>query len=73
MKRAVSSYLEDNLKPAKFDEDDSGLPESPVYANFSKHLWTTHIRHGLVQSPDRSRGNTDGPRLTQRGPSRATD
>jgi hypothetical protein len=31
-----------------------GLPESPIYSNFSKNLWRTHARHGLVQSPDRS-------------------
>ena len=60
MKRAVSSYYEDNLKPAKSDEDDTGLPESPVYSNFAKHLWTTHTRHGLVQAANRSHGKTDG-------------
>jgi hypothetical protein len=62
MRHSVSSYFEDNLKAARTEEDDSGLPESPVYSNFSEHLWTTHARHGLVQSPNRSRENTDGPR-----------
>ena len=69
MKRAISSYYEDNLKPARAVEDDLGLPENPVYSNFSKHLWTTHTRHGLVQSPNRSDGNTDGPRPPQAEPS----
>jgi hypothetical protein len=69
MKRAVSSYSEDNSKPALSVEDDSGLPESPIFSNFSKHLWTTHARHGLVQSPNRSRENTDGPRPPQAEPS----
>ncbi|HEX5709102.1 MAG TPA: hypothetical protein VFX96_17505 [Pyrinomonadaceae bacterium] len=64
MKRAVGSYSEDNLKVARRAEDDSGLPENPIYSNFSKHLWTTHVRHGLVQSPNRSRENTNGPRPT---------
>lgn len=46
---------------AKRDEDDLGLPESPIYSNYSNRLWTTHTRHGGVQSPNRSRENTDGP------------
>lgn len=68
MKQAVSSYLEDNSKRAKSEGDDLGLPESPIYSNFSKNLWTTHTRHGSVQSPNRSRENTDGPRTPQDGP-----
>jgi hypothetical protein len=44
------------------DEDDLGLPESPIYSNYARHLWKAHTRHGLVQSPNRSRENTDGPR-----------
>jgi hypothetical protein len=69
MKQTVSSYLQDNLKTAMTIEDDLGLPENPIYSNFSKHLWTTHTRHGLVQSPKRSRENTDGPRLSERAQS----
>lgn len=61
MRRPVSSYYEDNLKTAMLVEDDTGLPEHPIYSNFSRHLWTTHPRHGLVQSPKRSRENTDWP------------
>jgi hypothetical protein len=68
MKQAVSSYLEDNSKMAKSDGDDLGLPESPIYSNFSKNLWTTHARHGSVQSPNRSPENTDGPRPPQDEP-----
>ena len=62
MRQSVSSYFEDSMRAAKSADDDSGLPESPIYSNFSKHLWTTHARHGLVQSPNRSCENTDGPR-----------
>jgi hypothetical protein len=58
----VSSYQQDNTKTGGTIGDDTGLPESPVYSNFSKHLWRTRTRHGLVQSPNRSRENTDGPR-----------
>jgi hypothetical protein len=47
---------------AKFDEDDLGLPEHPIYSNYSNRLWTAHTRHGGVQSPNRSRENTDGHR-----------
>ncbi len=50
---------------AKYDENDLGLPESPIYSNFSNRLWKRHTRHGLVQSPNRSQGNTDGHRTLQ--------
>ncbi len=62
MNREVGSYGEDNRGAARFDGDDVGLPESPIYSNFSKNLWRTHERHGLVQSPNRSRENSDGHR-----------
>jgi hypothetical protein len=60
MRHAVSSYQEDNSQTARSNDDDLGLPEHPIYSNFSKHLWTAHTRHGSVQSPNRSRENTDG-------------
>jgi len=50
---------------AKTDGDDLGLPESPIYSDYAKHLWKAHTRHGGVQSPNRSRENTDGPRAPQ--------
>jgi hypothetical protein len=65
MRHSVSSYEADNLKTAKPAGDDTGLPESPIYSNFSRHLWRTHARHGLLQSPNRSRENTDGHRPIQ--------
>ena len=65
MNREVGSYSEDNSEAARFEGDDVGLPESPIYSNFAKHLWRTHARHGLVQSPNRSRENTSGHRPIQ--------
>lgn len=65
MRHSVGGYDEDNLKTAKAAGDDTGLPESPIYSNFSKHLWRTHGRHGLVRSPNRSNENTNGHRLTR--------
>jgi hypothetical protein len=65
MNREVGSYGEDNSEAERLEGDDVGLPESPIYSNFSKNLWRTHARHGLVQSPNRSRENTDGPRATR--------
>jgi hypothetical protein len=47
---------------SKFDKDDLGLPESPIFSNYSNRLWQSHTRHGSVQSPNRSHLNTDGPR-----------
>lgn len=67
MRHSVSSYEEDNLKLARLEEDDSGLPENPIYSNFPKHLWTSHLRHGLVESPKRSGENTNGPRQVMMG------
>jgi hypothetical protein len=65
MKREIGSYGEDNAKTARFDGDDVGLPEHPIYSNFSKNLWRTHTRHGLVQSPNRSSEDTSGHRPTR--------
>ena len=62
IKMEVSSYSQDSTKAGRTDGDDTGLPESPIYSNFSRHLWTAHARHGLVQSPNRSRENTNGHR-----------
>lgn len=73
MRHAVSSYQEDNSKTARSDGDDLGLPENPIYSNFSKYLRTTHTQPGSVQSPDRSSENTDGPRSTQNVPLPAKD
>lgn len=61
MKSEVSSYDQDNARAGRTDGDDTGLPENPIYSNFSKHLGTAHARHGMVQSPKRSRENTDRP------------
>lgn len=66
MKRAVGSYGEYNSKPARFEGDDVGLPENPIYTNFSRHLWKAHSRLGGVQTSDSFRANTDG-----RGPALA--
>ena len=65
MKRQVGSYDEDNSESARFEGDDVGLPESPIYSNFSRHLWTGHARLGGVQKSDRFRAHAGGrgPRL----------
>lgn len=65
MNRQVGSYGEDNSETARFEGDDVGLPESPIYSNFSKHLWTGHARLGGVQISDRFRAGAGDhrPRL----------
>lgn len=65
MNREVSGYGEDNAEMARVEGDDVGLPESPIYSNFSKNLWRTHTRHGMVQSPNRSHEDTSGHRPTR--------
>ena len=32
-------------------DDDTGLPESPIYSNYVKYLWKGHRRSGGVQVP----------------------
>ena len=53
----------------KYDEDDLGLPQSPIYSNYPKHLWKAyrkaHTRYGLLLSPKMSRDNTDGQQAPQ--------
>jgi hypothetical protein len=65
MRGDVGSYGEGNAETARFEGDDVGLPESPIYSNFSNNLWRTHVRHGLVPSPDRSGGDAGGHRPTR--------
>lgn len=60
MKHSVSNYFEDNLKTARLEEDDSGLPENPIYSNFPKHLWKSHARNGLTLLPGASREVKNG-------------
>ena len=31
------------------ENDDCGLPQDPIYSNYSKYLWTSHTRSGGVQ------------------------
>jgi hypothetical protein len=64
MNGEVGSYGEDNAETARFEGDDVGLPESPIYSNYSRNLWRAHTRHGLVQSPNRSGEDTSGHRPT---------
>jgi hypothetical protein len=68
MNHSVGSYSEDNRKTAKSEDDDLGLPEHPIYSNYTKHLWKAHRRQGAVQSPKRSRANTDTTTSAQEEP-----
>lgn len=42
-------------------DDDCGLPEHPIFSNYSKYLWTSHTRTGGVQITGSSRNDMDGP------------
>ena len=65
MRHSVSSYYEDNLKPARPAEDDCGPPGHPIYGNFAGQLWRRHTARGPAQAPGRSRGNAAGRRPAQ--------
>ena len=50
------SHFEDNkltlIPPFAHKEpkdDDLGLPEHPIFSNYSKYLWTSHKRTGGVE------------------------
>lgn len=54
---------------AKIDLDDVGLPESPIYSNYPKHMWKAHrkvqTRPGAAQTPAGSREKAGVPRPPQ--------
>lgn len=31
------------------EDDDCGLPEHPIFANYAKYLWTSHRKTGGVE------------------------
>lgn len=60
---------------ANSDEDDLGLPENPIYSNYSNRMWKAHTntRRGSVQSPESSQEGTHRGRLPQDEPPAAKD
>lgn len=38
-------------------DDDTGLPEHPIYSNYSKYLWKAHRRSGGVEIGGLTGGN----------------
>jgi hypothetical protein len=38
------------------DHEDCGLPEHPIYANYTKYLWTSHTKTGGIQPDKRLAG-----------------
>ncbi|MBA2646359.1 MAG: hypothetical protein H0U81_06125 [Pyrinomonadaceae bacterium] len=55
---------------AKSDED-VGMPENPIYPNFSEYLWKAGAGRRVMSSPNRSHGNTGIARPPQNEPSLA--
>ncbi len=48
------------------EDDDSGLPEHPIYSDYSKHLWTSHIHTGGSDRNIRSKRNYAGRRVDEK-------
>ena len=44
------------------EDDDMGLPEHPIYSNYSKYLWTSHARTGGTQKDNNSREEWEAER-----------
>jgi hypothetical protein len=42
------------------DEDDCGLPEDPIFSNYSKYLWKGHSQNKRIRTLSRVRKNTNG-------------
>jgi hypothetical protein len=61
-----SALIDNRIKLPRFehkevvDEDDCGPPKDPIFADYAKYLWKSHVRSGGVQAPNRSPQNTDG-------------
>jgi len=32
------------------EDDDCGLPEHPIFSNYTKYLWTSHTRSGGAET-----------------------
>ena len=41
------------------EDDDCGLPENPIFSDYSKYLWKGHTRSGGIQPYKRSRESAD--------------
>ena len=39
-------------------DNDLGMPENPIYPNFSEHLWKACAGRRVIPSPNRSHENT---------------
>lgn len=39
------------------EDDDCGLPEDPIFSDYSKYLWKSHTRSGGVQRFTRRQEN----------------
>jgi hypothetical protein len=51
---SISAF--DHTEP---ETDDCGLPENPIFSDYSKYLWKGHIRSGGIQANKRSRKSTE--------------
>ena len=62
----INSNKFTNLANPVFDhkepeDDDCGLPQNPIYSNYTKYLWRRRSGIGVIQSPNNSQKNTDRP------------
>jgi hypothetical protein len=42
------------------EDDDCGLPENPIFSNYSKYLWQGHNENRRIPKNVRTPENTDG-------------
>lgn len=42
-----------------FDQDDLGLPQNPIYSNYSQHLWKSHAGRRAVLKINGSQQKTE--------------
>jgi hypothetical protein len=62
----INSIENDLLLPSvdhkEADDDDCGLPENPIFSNYSKYLWPGHSENRRIRKNVRAPENTDGHR-----------
>lgn len=47
------------------DEDDLGMPEHPIYSNYPKHLWKSHVGRRINLATNKPRQSGEATPLPQ--------
>ena len=59
------NLLVPSLDHKELVDDDCGLPEHPIFSNYSKYLWKSHSRNPRINALSRTSADTDGTKKTK--------